>query len=882
MKEAGRHSSPDVELRKRAEEQVGDDHLGDTSPTGKDVQLLLHELQIHQVELEMQNDELLLAQAEAKAVLDQYQNLYDHAPVGYFSFDLDGSIRKANLTGARMLKVKLSHLIDNRFQLYLSEEARATFTDFLEVVFRTATRQACEVELRSEGDQPAFVRIDAEFFDQEQLCLATVSDVTERKRAVEERASTLLQRGINLLMQALLKTAPLETKLTGITDGIVQYFNADFCRIWLIRPGDRCGLGCVHAEVMEEGQHASCRQRDKCLHLLASSGRYTHIDGKVHQRVPIGCYKIGRVAAGDEHKFLSNDVVNDLRIHDHEWAQNLGLVSFAGYQLKVPEGGTIGVLALFSRRAILPSEDAILDGLSSSVALTVQQTVAEDELRLARDYNRNLIESSIDPFVIIDLEGKIADVNSATEIITGYSRHELIGDDFSVHFTQPEKARESYQQVISEGAVRNYPLQIRHRGGHVTSVLYSASVFRDEEGGLKGVFAAARDITAQRALENQLFQAQKMEAVGQLAGGIAHDFNNILTGIIGFSTLIEMNMVRDDPQRENLNHVLVAADRAAELTKSLLAFSRKQIINPQPVDLNQIINKTEKFLTRVIGEDIDFKMIFHQGVLTVNADGGQIEQVLMNLATNARDAMPHGGLLSIETSSVEMDADFIKAHGYGEPGKYALVSISDSGMGMDEITSKRLFEPFFTTKELGKGTGLGLSIVYGIVKQHNGYINVYSEPGVGTTFTIYLPLLKEDAVKLTDQVEENLKGGTETILVVDDDAAVLLLSEKVLGQFGYTVITAVDGLDAVNKFSEGKDQISLVILDVIMPKLNGKEVFDAILKIHPAMKALFISGYTADIIHKRGMLDESLDFIEKPLKPIKLLRKVREMLDKKS
>jgi CheY-like chemotaxis protein len=242
--------------------------------------------------------------------------------------------------------------------------------------------------------------------------------------------------------------------------------------------------------------------------------------------------------------------------------------------------------------------------------------------------------------------------------------------------------------------------------------------------------------------------------------------------------------------------------------------------------------------------------------------------------------MPHGGTLSIETTTVEMDADYIKAHGYGEPGEYALISISDNGTGMDEITCKRLFEPYFTTKELGKGTGLGLSIVYGIVKQHSGYIDVNSEPGVGTTFTIYLPLSKVDIRKTTVHRDEILKGGTETLLLADDDAEVLSLAEKVLQNFGYTVIITADGLDAVNKFSENKEKIALVILDVIMPKMNGKEAFDEIRKIRPDIKALFISGYTADIIHKRGMLDKSLESIEKPLRPIKLLQKVREVLDR--
>ncbi|MDA8429762.1 MAG: response regulator [Geobacteraceae bacterium] len=507
-----------------------------------------------------------------------------------------------------------------------------------------------------------------------------------------------------------------------------------------------------------------------------------------------------------------------------------------------------------------------------------ERRCTEEALRLSNDYNRSLIEASLDPLVAIASDGKITDVNTATETITGYSRQELIGDDFCNYFTEPEQALSGYQQVFREGVVRDYPLQIQHRDGHAASVLYNASVLRDENGAIKGVFAAARDITEQKLLENQLFQAQKMEAIGQMAGGIAHDFNNILTGIIGFSTLIEMHMDKDDPQRENLNHVLAAANRATDLTKNLLAFSRKQISNPQPVDLNQIVSKTENFLKRIIGEDIDFKAGICTDELTVNADSGQIEQVLMNLATNARDAMPNGGLLHLETGRVEIDAEYIKLHGYGEAGSYAVISLSDSGAGMDESICKKVFEPFFTTKEVGKGTGLGLSIVYGIVKQHNGFINVYSEPGKGTTFKIYLPLIQPAVADMQANEEEIPERGTETILVADDDASLRELADKVLNMFGYTVITAVDGVEALSRYRENRDSIDLVILDVIMPRMNGKEVFDEMRKLDPAVKVVFISGYTRDIIHKRGMLDQRLDFISKPLHPKNLLVKVREVL----
>ncbi|MCX5885831.1 MAG: ATP-binding protein, partial [Proteobacteria bacterium] len=382
-------------------------------------------------------------------------------------------------------------------------------------------------------------------------------------------------------------------------------------------------------------------------------------------------------------------------------------------------------------------------------------------------------------------------------------------------------------------------------------------------------------------LEAQLRESHKMEAVGLLAGGIAHDFNNILTAIIGYASLLQMKMKEDDPLRPYLEQILTSSQRAASLTQSLLAFGRKQIINPRPVKANDIITKTEKLLVRLIGEDIDLKTTLTNEDTTVMADSGQIEQALMNFATNSRDAMPQGGHFMIETQRTFIDDDYVKTHGYGKPGEYVLISVSDSGTGMDEKTREKIFEPFFTTKEVGKGTGLGLAMVYGIVKQHNGYINCYSEPGKGTTFKIYL-LKHREAVELQETMESAAApiGGTETILVAEDDADARKTTRNILENFGYTILEAVDGEDAVRVFQGNRDTVKLLLLDVIMPKKNGKETYEEIRKLRPGMKALFISGYTANIIHKRGMLNQSLDFIMKPVSPTHLLKKVREVLNK--
>lgn len=400
------------------------------------------------------------------------------------------------------------------------------------------------------------------------------------------------------------------------------------------------------------------------------------------------------------------------------------------------------------------------------------------------------------------------------------------------------------------------------------------------------------DSTEKKNLEEQLYHSQKMESIGTFAGGIAHDFNNILTAIIGYAQITGMSMDRDDPQRLNVDQILQAAERAAHLTQSLLALSRKQRLDKKSVDLNEIVRRMERFLLRIMGEDIELKTGLNpcssaigkgQNRIMILADQGQIEQVLMNLATNARDCMPKGGVFTIATSETELNREFITAQGYGIPGKYGLITVTDTGTGIDDETKQRIFDPFFTTKEVGKGTGLGLSIVYGIIKQHDGYINIYSEPGAGTTFKIYLPISTNKMEEITEEkilTPEYLQKGSETILVAEDSDTVRELIKFTLGRQGYTVIEAVNGEDAVNKFIANKDNIQLLLFDIIMPKKNGQEAYDVIKELKPDVRALFISGYSYDIIREKALIGEDLPLISKPVSPVVLLQRVRDALDK--
>ncbi|MFA7404418.1 MAG: response regulator [Pelobacteraceae bacterium] len=387
-----------------------------------------------------------------------------------------------------------------------------------------------------------------------------------------------------------------------------------------------------------------------------------------------------------------------------------------------------------------------------------------------------------------------------------------------------------------------------------------------------------------RAVEEQYRQAQRMEAVGQLAGGVAHDFNNILQAIFGYSHLILAKAGDNEPVKHYVEELLKASTRAADLTKSLLAFSRKQAVTLEVIELNKVIQGNEAFLRRLIREDIELKITCAGEPLTVLADRGQIEQVFMNLVTNGRDAMPNGGMLTIETRLVSLDQEFIEAHGYGTAGLFSSFSVSDSGCGMDKGTQLHIFEPFFTTKEQGEGTGLGLSMVYGIVKKHDGFITVYSEPGIGTIFKVYLPFIQASVLAGEKDAQKAvpLCGGTETILVGEDDAALRRLSKNVLGHYGYQVIEAVDGQDAVDKFIEYGASIDLVILDAIMPNKNGKQACDEMRVLRPGLQVLFVSGYTKDIFADGKVFDGNTVFVQKPVSPDVLLASVRELLDKRA
>ena len=518
-------------------------------------------------------------------------------------------------------------------------------------------------------------------------------------------------------------------------------------------------------------------------------------------------------------------------------------------------------------------------GMAGIMAFTRRIGRKQEELVNSEEKYRILFENNPHPMWVYDLETlAFLTVNDAAIQHYGYSRPEFIA--MTIKDIRPQEdvsALLKNVSLVTNGLDRAGVWKHRIKNGSIIFVEITSHTLNF--GGRRAELVMAHDVSERKKLEDQLRHAQKMEAVGRLAGGVAHDFNNILTAIIGYGSLLQMKMKADDPMLHNAEEVIAAAQRGANLTQNLLAFSRKQIINPRPANVNHIVGRVGKLLVRLIGEDIKLDIKLQQEDLIVIADSGQIEQVLMNLATNARDSMPDGGSLHIETGRVELDDRFMEAHNYGKPGAYALIAMTDSGSGMDAKTAERIFEPFFTTKEMGRGTGLGLSMVYGIMKQHEGYINVYTEPGKGTTFKCYLPLATAQVGEQVTQRPGPLKGGSETILLAEDDDSLRRLARTVLEEFGYKIIEAIDGEDAIEKFKQHSNSIHLLLLDVIMPKKNGREVYEEAKKMVPGVKTLFVSGYTADIVHKRGILDEGQAFIAKPVSPSELLKKIREVLE---
>jgi two-component system, cell cycle sensor histidine kinase and response regulator CckA len=533
--------------------------------------------------------------------------------------------------------------------------------------------------------------------------------------------------------------------------------------------------------------------------------------------------------------------------------------------------------ALYSAEKIsLKNEICIL---SIATGIT-DENRTEEKFKESKEYLNLVINKMGDPIFVKDRMHRFVVVNDALCAFAGKSAEQLIGrtgyeripgDQAIALWEQEEQIFNTGIECVTEDAVSDGQ-------GRIHTIMARKALLKDKEGS-KQIVGVLRDITDYKRLESQLMQAQKMEAVGLLAGGVAHDFNNLLNVISGYSELILENIDQNDSMREDIEQIIDAGRHAASLTSQLLAFSRKQILHPEVLDLNAAVTDMSKMLRRLIGEDVELETITQADLGLTSADPGQIQQIVMNLAVNARDAMPQGGKLTIETKNVDFDDRYVMTHAPVRPGPHVMLAISDNGAGMDAATQARIFEPFFTTKGKGRGTGLGLSTVYGIVKQSDGFIWVYSEPGKGTAFKIYFPRVEGQVSTHTpkDKSEIDLRG-FETVLLVEDEEAVRGLVGRILRERGYTVLECADGMDALRKAQEFAGEIHLAITDVVMPGMSGSVLLSQLQALRPGIKALYISGYTDNAIVHHGILLSNVSFLQKPFTVDNLARKVREVI----
>jgi PAS domain S-box-containing protein len=880
------------------------------------------------VELRQQIEEVLRI-SEMK-----YCELYDNTLDMYHSIDKNGIIVGCNETGARMLDYRKEEIIGRPLADFFTEESKRLFEIQFpilneekgqlslerEFVRKDGTTFIASLNIFSERDEKGkFVRtrtIARDITDLKQIENA-LRDSEKNYRDLVDNAlvgvfKTNLKGNILYVNKALSNMLGFETPEEMKADSVLVRYKSIKDRDVLIETlRERGKVECLEVELLTKKGKTKSVLISAILDKDIISGMIMDITERKRAEEELGAEKnklqamIDAMEYGISIRDLDYNIIYQNEVLKNIFGNRLGEKCYQVYEGKdkvcdvcpVEMAYKDGKSHTYEVKIKLPSGEIgfwentanpIRDTRGKIVScLEIARNVterkrAERALFESEQNYRALFEESKDVIYISTPEGKFLDINPAGIELFGYpSKEEFLQIDITHDLYISPVDREKLQKTLTmQGYVKDYEVVFRRKDGEYVTVLLTTTIVRDEQGGIVAYRGIMKDITERKKLEEQLLQSQKMEAIGQLAGGIAHDFNNILTAIIGFANLLKTETSKDDILRSYVTPILNSAERAANLIQALLAFSRRQIISPKPVNLNEIIQRLERLLSMVIGEDIELSTVLTDRDPIIMADSGQIEQVLMNLATNARDSMPDGGKLTISTKLVELDSEFIKTHGFGRQGAYALVSVKDTGRGIDKKTKGRIFEPFFTTKEVGKGTGLGLAMVYGIIKQHEGYINLYSEQGTGTIFNIYLPLIKSEVeeTKLEDLLV--LKGGVETVLVAEDDELVRELIKEVLSGYGYKVMEASDGEEAVSRFKENKDKIQLLIFDLIMPKKNGKEAYDEIKVIKPDIKAIFMSGYNADIIHKKGIMDEGLDFILKPISPDGLLRTMREVLDK--
>lgn len=799
---------------------------------------------------------------------------------GIITFDSSGIISFINPSTARLLGYSSEEMVGQPLRIFLSAHYEDTVKGWVEEYLKKGESswigKPVDVKAIRKGGKvfPAEIIVSPYVIEGKCYFSTTIHDISERIEI--ERKVVRLSRLYSLMSrvnEAIVHNRSTEKLYKEVCNMAIE---DDFFRMaW---------IGLINEKTL-------------AVHPVACSG---HEEGyleciniSIREDVPEGRGPTGRAIREGRPVICNN--IEDKKCHMTLWleeAKKRGYQSSAAFPLKLRER-VVGALNLYSGEPYFFDEEVIklLERLTTNLSFAIEaieneisRRQAQEELYQSQRKFETLV-NSIDGIVWeLDVESfRFTFVSKQAERILGYPVKQWFEEpDFWQDHLYPddrEWAVSCYARATEEKEDHSFEYRMVSADGRIVWIRDIVSVVMENNRAVKlrGVMI---DITENKKLEDQLRQAQKMEAIGQLASGIAHDFNNILTAIVGYTNLLHIK-VKDNDLKGYISQIMAASEKASSLTRGLLTLGRKQVMNFKPVDINEVIKSVEMILLRLIEENIKLVFDKSQQKISVLADPGQIEQVLFNLVTNARDAMPDGGQVFIDTGIEKLSSNFISILGPVEPGRYGFISVRDTGAGIEDRIRDRIFEPFFTTKEVGKGTGLGLSVVYNIVKQHNGYINVESKPGMGTTFKIYLPLSVEDHVTGMRERSVSISGGVETILVVDDDENVRNLIGDVLKEFGYTVLLAKDGDEAIRIFEDNKDKIDPLMVDLIMPGKNGKIVHDEVKKIRPGVKILFTSGYSEEALISKGILkaEEKAKVIYKPVSPVLLLRAIRGVLD---
>jgi PAS domain S-box-containing protein len=797
-----------------------------------DPALLVHELEVHQIELEMRNEELQNARLEAEDSRNKYLDLYDFAPVGYLTLSEKGVISELNLTAARFLGIERISLVGKPLHHFIESEFQDVFYLHIQRALESPETKACELLLKKNDGTFFDVRLDSVVVEVngQRVMHTVLTDITERKRSEGAVRATQMQlsEAMDLALIVYWETDPIDN---------VFLFNDAFYALY-------------GTTAEQEGGYRMTREE--------FTKRFVHPDDL----------------------FLISQFVeqNTLRPDDE-------FVADIEHRIVRRDGEVRHILVRAS--VVKDNSGRIVKRYGANQDITERKRM-EKALEESEEQFRKMYEGSPIGMVMAGADFRLTKANPAFCRMLGYTEDELTSLTFR-DITHPDHIAEDALHVneLNSGKIPLYQTEKRYirKDKEIVWGSTRVNIVYGRDGKFLYCLTMIEDITQRKLseeekarLEGQLFQSQKMEAIGTLAGGIAHDFNNILTALTGYAGLMQKKMDTSDPLGPYVEQILVASQKATGLIQSLLAFSRQQPFALTPLDMNDTITEMEKLLGRLLTEDIELRTSLTDDDTIVMADKSQMDQIFFNLVTNARDAMPKGGMLAIETATAAIDAAFIKIHGFGKKGKHIKITISDTGVGMDETTKGKIFDPFFTTKEVGKGTGLGLATVYGIVKQHEGYVTVESEPNQGTTFNIYFPTAKMKVNEEQDTATP-IRKGNETILIADDDNEIRHLVRDALQAYGYSTVEAIDGEDAIDKYKHNWP-IDLIVLDVVMPKKNGREIYEEIHNIDPHIKVLFISGYTRDIVLDKGIESGEFDFMAKPLLLDELLQKVREMLDR--